>query len=263
MTSNVAELSAQSVLPDLATSYVGRTYYYFGALGSTQDEAAKAAAGGAAEGTGVVAHGQTGARGRFNRRWLAPPGSTLSFSLVLRPSTHMLPKIIMLSSLAVQRAIQRVTGLHAQIKWPNDVLVKEKKVCGILVETAFDGERPDYTIVGVGINVTLETHKYPEIAGTATSLSAELGHPTGRKELLLAVFEEMEHLYNAAKAGEPIPTWWRDHLVTLGRRVRVQLDEKTVVEGVAQDVDESGALYVTKDDGTTLTVLAGDVTLLK
>jgi BirA family biotin operon repressor/biotin-[acetyl-CoA-carboxylase] ligase len=182
---------------------------------------------------------------------------------VLYPSRKVLPKVIMLSSLAVARAIQRRTGLHAQIKWPNDILIKGKKVCGILVETTFNGEEAEYTIVGIGINVTLDTRKYPEIAETSTSLSAELGHPTGRRELLLALFEEFEDLYEAAKEGEPVFQWWRDHLVTLNRRIRVQLDEKTVVEGVAQDVDESGALLLTKDDGTTLTVLAGDVTLLK
>lgn len=256
------ELSPPAVLPGLRTRYLGHPFLFFASVPSTQDEAARAAAAGAPEGTVAVAHGQTAARGRFQRRWIAPPGSALSLSVVLRPTPPVLPHLVMIAALAVSRAIHQVTGLQAVIKWPNDILLGERKVCGILIETSLSDGGIDYAILGIGINVNLDTDAFPEIVGTATSLKAHLGQPVSRRELLQRLLEALEELYEAAKRGEPVFQWWRDRLVTLGRRVRVQANDGSLEEGVAVAVDETGALHLRRDDGATLVVLAGDVTLV-
>jgi BirA family biotin operon repressor/biotin-[acetyl-CoA-carboxylase] ligase len=214
---------------------------------------------GGAEGTVIIAGEQTGGRGRRQRQWLSP-GGNIALTVVLYPDISSLPYLIMLASLAVVRGIEAVTGLKGQIKWPNDVLINGKKVSGILTESLISGDRVAYAIIGIGINVGLRVADFPEISATATSLNDESGSSVSREEVVRRLLVELERLYFTLPDGEAVYRWWRDSLVTLGKRVRVEADGG-ILEGIAASVDSSGALWLRRDDGSSTRIVAGDVTL--
>ncbi len=213
----------------------------------------------AAEGTVVIADRQTAGRGRLGRSWLSPGGS-LALSVVLYPRLAELPSLIMLASLAVVDAIRVSTGLESQIKWPNDVLINGRKVCGILIETDVSHGTVKYAIIGIGLNVNVSPAALAEVRPPPTSLSAELGHAISKREVTRALLRETDRRYVDLRAGRSLFEEWRDRLVTLGRPVRVTSGE-TVFEGTAESVDPDGSLSVRLPDGGLSRVLAGDVTL--
>jgi BirA family biotin operon repressor/biotin-[acetyl-CoA-carboxylase] ligase len=221
------------------------------------DMAREEARRGAAEGTIVIADEQTAGRGRLKRAWLSPRGS-IALSLILRPPLSYLPNLIMLSSTGIVRAIKLATSLEAQIKWPNDVLINGKKVCGILIENDISAERMNHSITGVGINVNLRPDDFPEIQSIATSLSQELGKEVSRLSVLRYMLAEMEKLYLGP--SDAVYQEWHDNLVTLGKRVRATSGEETY-EGVAESVTRDGSLLLRSAAGCQIKVVAGDVTL--
>ena len=256
----------------LYTRVVGRRILYFPILSSTMDEAARLAGEGAEDGTVVLAEQQTGGRGRFQRRWVSSPGN-LYFSLVLRPSLPGLQYVSIVSGLAVVRAIRKVTGLAPTIKWPNDVRLAGKKVCGILVENALQGDTVLHSIVGIGLNIQLDAAALKELGDIATSLGAELGRPVDRHNVLRQVLQEMDSVYLPLRPkieGRRRPSvgldeigkardQWRSYLETLGTHVEVRwLDE--VYTGYAEDVDEVGNLMLRLENGSMVTLPAGEVT---
>jgi BirA family biotin operon repressor/biotin-[acetyl-CoA-carboxylase] ligase len=214
---------------------------------------------GAVEGTVIIADEQTAGRGRIKRVWLSPKGS-VALSIILYPSVVNLPSLIMLASLAVVHSIEAVTGLKPQVKWPNDVLVNDRKVCGILIESSVRGNIVDYAIIGIGVNVNLRLSGFPEIQSTATSLSAELGRDAPRLRIIRQLLVEVERLYLALQAGGSIYEEWQDNLVTLGRRVQVK-SGKTIYEGVAESVTKDGSLLLRHSNGNLSKIVAGDATL--
>ena len=214
---------------------------------------------GAAEGTVIIADEQTAGRGRLKRAWLTPRGN-LALSVILSPSLPSLTSLIMLASLAVVRSIESVTGLKPQIKWPNDVLLNGKKVSGILIENDFLGDKVAYSIIGIGIDVNLKLADFPEIQPIATSLSDELGKEVSRLKLIRHLLVEMENLYLGLSAGGSLYEEWRDNLVTLGKIVRATTDD-AVYDGMAESVDRDGSLLLRRRDGTSVKIVAGDVTL--
>ena len=252
-----SDLSAESISHGLTTRFIGRRAAYYQRLPTTMDAARDEARAGAAEGTVVVAGEQTAARGRLKRTWLSPRGN-LAFSLVLYPTREQLSTLIMVSSLAVVGGIETVTGLQAGIKWPNDVLIAGRKVCGILIESSLQADRVDYAIVGVGINVNLDPADFPEITPIATSLSLEVGKSVSRLRLLRAVLSEMERLYLAPQ--ETVFRQWRDRLVTLGDDVRITSGD-TALDGVAESVEPDGSLMLRLPDGRLTRITIGDVSL--
>jgi BirA family biotin operon repressor/biotin-[acetyl-CoA-carboxylase] ligase len=223
------------------------------------DVARREAQKGIEEGTVVLADEQTAGRGRLKRTWLAPQGN-IALSLILRPRLSYLPSLIMLASLAVLRSVESTTGLKAQIKWPNDVLIEGKKVCGILIENDVQGQRVNYSIVGIGVNVNLRVADFPEIHSIATSLSHELGDDMPRLDVLRCLLIELDRLYLASSTGGSLYTEWRDNLVTLGQRIRVT-QEQTIYEGIAESVTSDGSLLLRDSDGNLIRIVAGDVTL--
>ena len=252
-------LSPASITSNLGTHFVGQRVIYYPSLTSTMEVARQEAQLGAGEGTVVIADEQTAGRGRMKRVWLSPKGS-IALSIILHPSVANLPSLIMLSSLAVVRSIEAVTGLRPQVKWPNDVLVNDRKVCGILIESSMRGNIVDYAIMGIGLNVNLRLSDFPEIQSMATSLSAELGRDVSRLRLIRWLLVEVEGLYLALQAGGSIYEEWRDRLVTLGRRVRVKSGE-TVYEGIAESVAKDGSLLLRHSSGDLSKIVAGDATL--
>ncbi|MBM4445771.1 MAG: biotin--[acetyl-CoA-carboxylase] ligase [Chloroflexi bacterium] len=250
-----------SIQNRLNTKFVGRQLYYYHRLATTMKTAKELVREGTAEGTVVIAGTQTAGKGRIGRTWLSPEGS-LAMSVILKPSLDNLPQLVMIASLAVVKAIKKVAGLETQIKWPNDVLIKGKKVCGILIENEVKGGRVNFAIIGMGINVNFDPLVFPEIAGIATSLSHELGTGISKVELTSTLLSELERLYLEAQAGAPVYREWQENMETLGRWIQVKTGE-TVEQGKAETVTEHGNLILRRADGSLTEIVAGDVTILK
>jgi BirA family biotin operon repressor/biotin-[acetyl-CoA-carboxylase] ligase len=252
-------LSAAAITDGLATRFIGQEVSCYPSLPSTNDVAKTRAQEGVKEGTVIFAEEQTAGKGRIKRRWLSPRGS-IALSIILYPPLDYLPSLIMVASLAVAYAIERATGLKAKLKWPNDVLVNGKKVCGILVESDVRGNRVDYAVIGIGINANLKLSEFPQIAPMATSLSQELGRDVSRREIVRSLLTEAERLYLALSEGDSVFKQWRARLVTLGQKVQVSSAEATY-KGIAESVASDGSLLLRQPDGNLLKIVAGDVTL--
>ena len=254
-------LSSVAITNNLGTKFVGQRVIYYPSLSSTMEVARREAVTGAAEGTVVIADEQTAGRGRMKRAWLSPKGS-IALSIILYPEVVHLPFLIMLASLAVVHSVETVTGLNPQIKWPNDVLINDKKVCGILIESDVEKDTVKYVVVGIGLNVNLKLDDFPDIRLAATSLSDELGRDVSRLDIIHRLLVEVERLYLTLPGGEPIYEEWRDKLVTLGKRISVK-SGKTVYEGVAESVSRDGSLLLRCPDRSLIKILAGDVVTLR
>jgi BirA family biotin operon repressor/biotin-[acetyl-CoA-carboxylase] ligase len=232
------------------------TVHRVGTTGSTSDDALARVRAGAPHGTVLLADAQTKGRGRGGRTWISPPGANLYLSVILRPVLlpHEAPPLTLAAAVAVCDAV-RGLGCRATIKWPNDVLVDDKKVAGILTESSTRGGRLEAVVIGIGINVNW-TELPPELAPTATSLALALGHAVDRDRLasdLLAALGQWigRHL---ADGAAPIARAWRERAATLGRRVSTIQGT-----GLARDIDDDGALIVELDDGETVLVRSGEL----
>ena len=273
MTRNVVSAMLKERLYSRA---VGRRIVYFQRLSSTMDEAARLAKEGVEEGTVILAEEQGAGRGRFRRTWVSQPGN-LYLSIVLRPSPRGLGCLSMLSGVAVVRAIRKTTALKSTIKWPNDIRMRSKKVCGILVESVLEGDLVQHAIVGIGINVAFDPSAVDGLANIATSLNLETGTEIDRATLLKNLLQEMDRLYLPFRTGrkasrsdaspqrveeaglERVLEEWRGLLETLGRRVEIRWQDE-VYAGYAEDVDDTGNLKLRLEDGTLVTIPAGEVT---
>lgn len=242
---------------DLHTTIVGRRILHYPSLPSTMDLARKLAREGAEEGTVVLCDEQTEGRGRQGRRWFAPPSSSILMSVILLPAIEKLPQINMLASLAIVLAIEKMTGLKAAVKWPNDVLIGDRKVAGILVENLFEGGDLQACIVGLGVNITPEAARHPEIASIATSLSAEAGRALRREDVLRALLKEMDSLYQSIGQGQGIYRRWLERVETLGRTVRIRSGQ-SVEEGMAQSINDDGSITLRRADGSLVTMVTGE-----
>jgi BirA family biotin operon repressor/biotin-[acetyl-CoA-carboxylase] ligase len=263
---SVSDLNASLIRNALTTQHLGHPVLFCSVVDSTMDEArrliARNSPAGLPDGTLLVADEQTGGRGRLQRSWWAPPASSLLLSLVFRPplAPHQAQRITMICSLAVCDAIFERSGLSPQVKWPNDVLIDGRKVCGILTELDLVGSHLDYVIVGIGINVNVDLAAAPPLMSPATSLLAETGHTTSRLELLIALLANLERRYAALQDGHSFHQEWASRMATLGEQVEVAGGSERWT-GVAVGVDSDGALLVRTDDGDTQRILAADVTL--
>lgn len=265
-------LAIEELRGTLQTALIGKTLIYHPTLDSTNtlamDLIRQPSQGGrqqVTEGTVVLTDHQPGGRGRQGRRWQSLPGQQILLSIVVFPSFPM-PYLVMCAALAVREAIAQTTGLLPAIKWPNDVLLAGKKVCGILIESTSGPDNRWCAVVGIGLNVSGSFKEDHELAERATSI-AEQGIPGTRREPLIAAllhrFEEhyLQLQHKGAEGARQVWNGWREHLATLGRRVRIQQGER-IIEGVASAVEADGALLVRQDDGTTAQIHWGEVHLL-
>lgn len=241
----------------LARSLQDRPFRSFEQIGSTNDEALSWAQDGAPAGAVVIADEQTRGRGRQGRTWVAPPGTSVMLSVVLRPRAEDLSRLTMLGAVAVSDTLIALGVGGVTIKWPNDVRVGGLKICGVLPETAWVNDRLAGVVLGIGLNVGVDFTGTP-LQDTATSIDSALGHPVDRLDVLArllgAVDDWSEHL-----GSEALFEVWRGRLDTLGRAVRID-NGGGMVEGVAERVDEQGALWVRGTDGVLRRVVAGDLT---
>ncbi len=245
----------------LTTERFGRNLIFEPSVGSTMDVAREAAAAGAPEGAVAAADEQTAGRGRLGRTWVTPPAVNLASTIVVRPPHSVLRDVAMIAPLAVCHAVQDIAAIRPDIKWPNDVMIGGKKVAGVLIEVPEPaaGAEP-VVLVGCGINVNFDPRQYDEIRDIATSVRVECGHDVDREALLAAYLAHFERHYDGARAGESMRDRWRERLVTLGQSVHASWPGGEV-DGVAEDVDEGGALIVRTPSGAKVIVEAGDVTL--
>ena len=244
---------------------IGRRLLYYRVLPSTMDEAARLAEEGVEEGTVVVAEEQTAGRGRFGRTWVSPEGNLL-LSIVLRPTLFSLRYLSMMAGVAVARAVARATGIQPSLKWPNDVLVADKKVGGILVESSLAGNEVRYAVVGIGLNVEFDPALASGLSGIATGLKKELGRPVSREQVLRYLLQEGDSLYRLLQQGSHPLDEWRGLLDTLGKQVRVKVAQQgpdgkaRVYAGLAEDVDAAGNLVLRTPRGRRVALSAGEVT---
>lgn len=251
----------KEVISGLDTKIVGKDLYYFETINSTNLFAKKLAKEGAEEGVVVVADVQSSGRGRKNRTWSSPKGG-LWFSTVLYPkiSPQRGMLITMASSIAVAQGIKEITGINPVIKWPNDLSINGKKVCGILTEIDAEIDSINYTVVGIGINVNNELEK--ELQKTATTLKQEIGTQVPKVELLKSIIKSFDENYNRLILGDYdfIRDSWLSYSNIIGKKIKVQ-DEETVTTGKVTDIDDSGCLILNTKNGN-VRIVSGDVKYL-
>ena len=231
-----------------------RRIHYFPEIGSTMDAARELAKQGAGDGTVVIAEIQTRGRGRLSREWLSPRGG-IYFTIILRPriSPSYAPRVNLMAALAVAAAIEKLLQLKAELKWPNDVLIKGKKVCGILAEMDAEMDVVNFVNVGIGLNAN---NSVSRLEKTATSLKEALGREISRKEFLTVLIMEIERRQPLLMKADLLKEWKRLS-ATLDKEVRVMSLGEEVI-GQAIDIDTTGALIVKDKDGSLRTVLVGD-----
>jgi len=254
-----------------ATGRFGREFRYFTEVGSTNDVALAAARSGAAEGLVVVADRQSAGRGRLQRRWEAPAGSSLLMSLLFRPPepfAYFAGRITMVCGLSLVAAVSAVSGVAVQLKWPNDLIHEAsgasgdwQKLAGMLSEVVLsEAGQPVALVVGLGVNVNVAAGDLPALAPNAGSLSALAGTEVSRVDLLDTFLSEIESRYANLLCGvDPVPAW-REQLAWLGRPVVVHSADG-IIEGIVEDIDAEGALVLRLPGGETRRFLAGDVSL--
>jgi len=255
-------LTSEEVIPVLNTAYAGREIIHYDSIDSTNN-AARAKAAGAREGLLVTAEEQTKGKGRLGRNWSTPKSQSIAFSMVLKP--RIKPEgaagITLVMGTAVCRAIRSLTGLDAGIKWPNDIIVNGKKVCGILTEMNAEVDVVNYIVVGVGINVNMTC--FPEeLKDIATSLCLELGCSVSRRDIIASVLLEFEGLYEEFKMRglKNILNEFKGYSVTFGKHVKV-ISINESFEGEAVDITEEGLLVVKTMDNDERKVISGDVSV--
>lgn len=246
------------------TSWAGAQLHFYRTTSSTNLLAKQAGEGEAPHGALFVANEQTAGRGRRGRSWQSPPGANIYFTILLRPrfAPEQASMLTLVMAHSVAAAIYRLTGLDVGIKWPNDVLLDGKKVCGILTEMSVEREYIHYVVCGVGINVAPQ--EFPEeIREHATSVEMIYGKAISKGELLQYVMEELERDYDAfVAAGDltPLLESYNSRLVNRRRRVRV-MDPKGEWEGTARGINERGELLVEDEENGITAVYAGEVSV--
>lgn len=255
-------LSVTAITRGLGTRRFGQRVVYREVVNSTNDIARDLADAGDPEGTLVIADEQTAGRGRLARRWVAPARSSILMSLVLRPdlAPHQLARAVMCMALGTCDAVRKVTGLDSTLKWPNDVLVNGKKCAGLLAEAKITGDQVEYIIAGLGLNINFAVAEVLGIPPEATTLADESGRYLAREPLVQAILTQTETYYERMQAGENLQPEWARRLSTLHQQVHA-LTPWGEEKGVAETVDDDGALIVRRADGSTIALLAGDVTL--
>ena len=256
---------------DLKTTVVGRKVLYFDVVDSTNNHARKIASEGCEDGTVVIAGKQTAGRGRLGRKWESYEDTGIYLSIILKPviSPEDIQIIPIAASVAVTQAIEAVTGIRAGIKWPNDIILDNKKVCGISTEMNSEMEKVNFIILGIGINFSQKPEDFPpELHDKAISLGffAEKNHLSidisKKLDLIRAVLSELDRIYSLIMKGHSLKLIekWKNYALTLNKDVRIIYRDKEYT-GQAVDITNDGRLVVRCDDGVIREVLSGEVSV--
>lgn len=262
-------LSRSEIASRLHTKWAGRKLYYVDSTGSTNTDAKRYAEEGDPHGTTVVADMQTAGKGRRGRKWQSPSGINTYFTILLKPSftPDKASMLTLVMALSVAEAIEEITELKADIKWPNDIVVNKRKVVGMLTEMSTTPEMDEiqYVVVGVGVNVNNSSvEEFPEeIRQTATSLKIESGQQINRAILLEHILTRFEHNYEKFERTLDLSELivdYQKHLVNVDAQVRV-LDPAGEYIGISRGINKTGELIVEKEDGGVVNVYAGEVSV--
>ena len=257
-------LSAHELNRHMATRWLGKNFHYYDSIDSTNLEAKRLADGGAPEGTLVVADCQERGRGRLGRVWTSPAGCGLWMSMILKPSfpAAQASMVTLVTAMAVREAIEDTAGLQLQIKWPNDLVVQGKKVCGILTEMSMEEGRISFIVPGIGINVN-NNHFPEELCEKAISLFMLTGSKVNRAALAAAVCRSFEKYYeDFLEKGNlsGIKDTYNDHLVNRNQQIVIS-DGAGSFTCISEGINENGALMVQKEDGTKEAISSGEVSV--
>ncbi len=253
----------QPSLSDLLSSLPIGEVRYFDSIGSTNDEALKWARDDAQDLSVVVANEQTMGRGRMDRPWFTPPGTALAFSLILRPTMPEKPhlsRLVGLAALSITQPLQ-LLGLSPEIKWPNDILLNQRKVAGVLIELVWAGEDVVCVVIGIGVNVSKRAVPDTDILRfPGTSLEDALGNMVDREKILRDILSTLIKLRPLLGTDE-LMNKWGEALAYRGRQVRVEMGADQTVVGRLDGILSDGSLRLRGDDGKSVTVRFGDVSL--
>jgi len=257
-------IKVEKIMSMLQTEYVGREIHYFQKVTSTNAIAKEEAKKNAKAGTVIIADTQTRGHGRLNRKWISPKGGVW-LSIILKPTiaAEETPIITLATSTAVANTIHRLHTLKTEVKWPNDVLVNGRKICGILTESSIEGENIKFIIVGVGINANFNLDVLPtDLRSTTTSLKQLLRENVDLERLICVFLKEFEEHYELFKKRrfDALRDEWRGMAGFLGKNVEVMSFRETFM-GKALDIDENGALIVELENGERRRLLSGDLTV--
>ena len=246
-------LTRDTIYSTLATTWVGRRIELFDCLPSTNRKAVQLAQADVEHGTVVVAESQTAGRGRLSRTWFSPPGINLYCSIILRTArpperlTEWLSWLPLVSALAAAEAIEQVSSIHVSVKWPNDLLISERKVGGILCESGTGARSDPFQIIGIGINVNGGQDDWPaDLRDSATSIRQERNVLVDRNRLLAQLLLELEHCLDelAVHGTSRLALAYHQRCSTIGITVRATLASGEVIVGLAEGIGQDGSLRI-------------------
>jgi BirA family biotin operon repressor/biotin-[acetyl-CoA-carboxylase] ligase len=258
-------LTSEEIAPNLNTKYIGKKVIYFDSIDSTNNEAKKLANLGEDEGTVIIAEEQKMGRGRLGRQWVSPKYKGIWMSIILRPDINPIhvSKTTQIAAAAVCKSLLDM-NIQALIKWPNDIVLSGKKVCGILTEMSAELNRVNYVIVGMGINVNVELEEFhDEVKKVATSLKIEQGEYIQRKKLVAMILNNFENLYEEFIVNESIDKSikiCREFSALIGKDIKI-IERGNETKCKAIDLSKEGKLIVQYDDGRVEEIISGEVSV--
>jgi BirA family transcriptional regulator, biotin operon repressor / biotin---[acetyl-CoA-carboxylase] ligase len=257
------KISGNEIQLGLETEFLGRNIHFEESLTSTQKIAHRLSYDGVAEGTLVVAEEQTTGRGRLDRAWYSPKHTGIWMSMILRPQIppSQAPQLTLLAAVGVVQAIQEVTGLEPDIKWPNDILINQKKIVGILTELQAETDRINSVIIGIGINVNQELNHFPEsLHSIASSLAIEKGEKIDRAKLVQVILFKIEKLYKEylQHGFKVVKLLWESYATSIGKRI-VARTLSGSIEGKAIGINDEGVLLLEDASGKLHHIYSADI----
>lgn len=259
------KVTADEVRLGLTTNFIGRNIHYMESVESTQKIAHRFASEDAPEGTVIIAEEQLSGRGRMARKWHSPKYTGIWMSMIIRPNIPLsnAPQLTLLAAVAIVQAIEEMTDLIPEIKWPNDILINGKKVTGILTELQAEADRIHSIIIGIGINVNQKNDDFPdELKEIATSLFIESKEMVSRAELIKSIFKHFEKLYSLylEQGFLPIKLLWEGYTTSIGKNIKARTLTKTI-EGTALGITNDGVLQLEDMAGTIHHIYSADIEL--
>jgi BirA family biotin operon repressor/biotin-[acetyl-CoA-carboxylase] ligase len=256
-------LQLQQVRDGLVTTRLGTNLRYFSKIDSTNSYARRLAKQGAGEGEVIIAEAQTRGRGRLGRSWVSPPFVNLYFSVILRPQLPPVhaPQLTLMAAVALADTIASFIGTPPTIKWPNDILVGDKKLAGVLTESSCDSERIEFVILGIGINLNYPVALMPEvIRERATSIVTLTKNNISRESFVRRLIQDLDRCYGELEEDgfDSLATRWEALFGLRGKKVRVEMTDHMMV-GTAKGIDRDGALILEDEGGERQRIIAGDV----
>ncbi|MBE9547384.1 MAG: biotin--[acetyl-CoA-carboxylase] ligase [Proteobacteria bacterium] len=249
----------------LSGRLIGNRVHFLREVDSTNIYASRLAMEGAPDGTVVIADCQTKGKGRMGRVWQSPPERNIYTSIILRPAIEpaVAPQITLVTGVAVAELFSEYCPKDVTLKWPNDVQIKGKKVCGILTEMRTSGEKIDFVIVGIGINIGMKKEEFhEEFRDSSTSLSEEVGTDISRLDFAVKLYASFERWYERflSEGFIPVKDAWMKYSGIIGKDIKITLRDD-IQAGKAVGIDEYGALLILNGKNRTRRIMAGDVSL--